>query len=353
MNFSTEEMVDMIFIIGESYRNCLLASRIYKERYPDRRQPQVSSFEHLLERFTTTGNVKYAAAKQEKTVVNEDNETMVLAAVADNPHVSQRTISTNLSISCRSVRRILKKHQYHPYKVQLHQELQPADYEMRENFCQIMQNKLEREPDVYNCILFTDESTFHNNGFVSGHNFHYYSDVNPHLVTETHRQNRWSLNVWGGLIGTYIIGPFFFDGNLTGQIFYNFLENNLNELLDDVPLLIRQNMWIQLDGAPAHFSVNVRELLNVRFPERWIGRGAPIGWPARSPDLTPLDFFLWGYVKTLVYKEPPTTPDDMKMRIRQAFRQITPQMLTRVQTSFRKRIYLCLRNQGAHIEQLL
>jgi hypothetical protein len=35
---------------------------------------------------------------------------------------------------------------------------------------------------------------------------------------------------------------------------------------------------------------------------RWIGRGGPIAWPPRSPDLTPLDIFLWGYVKNTVYQ---------------------------------------------------
>ncbi|KAJ4429330.1 hypothetical protein ANN_26334 [Periplaneta americana] len=35
---------------------------------------------------------------------------------------------------------------------------------------------------------------------------------------------------------------------------------------------------------------------------RWIGRGGPVAWPAQSPDLTPLDFFLWGCMKEKVYQ---------------------------------------------------
>lgn len=297
--------------------------------------------------------MKYKAPTRVKTVVNEDNEISVLSAVADDPHISQRTLSSDLDISLRSVRRILKKYHFHPYKVQLHQELLPSDYEARTNFCQLMESKLQTEPDFYSFILFTDESTFHNNGLVNGRNYHYYADVNPHVIAETHRQNRWSLNVWGGIIGNRVIGPIFFNGTLTGQMFYDLLDNNLNELLDDLPLLIRRNMWLQLDGAPAHFSGMVRGLLNERFQERWIGRGGSIGWPARSPDLTPLDFFLWGYVKSLVYQERPTTREAMELRIRQAFEQISPQMLERVRTSFLERIHMCLHNGGAHIEQLL
>jgi hypothetical protein len=47
----------------------------------------------------------------------------------------------------------------------------------------------------------------------------------------------------------------------------------------------------QQDGAPAHYLEEVREYINTRFPGRWIARAAPIAWPPRSPDLTPLDFF--------------------------------------------------------------
>ena len=45
------------------------------------------------------------------------------------------------------------------------------------------------------------------------------------------------------------------------------------------------------DGDPPHFSCFVTDILNERFPDAWIGRGGPIPWPPRSPDLSPLDFF--------------------------------------------------------------
>ncbi|EZA48610.1 hypothetical protein X777_13623, partial [Ooceraea biroi] len=44
-----------------------------------------------------------------------------------------------------------------------------------------------------------------------------------------------------------------------------------------------------------------RNILNESFPDRWTGRGGRISWPARSPDLTPLDLFLWGHLKNEVF----------------------------------------------------
>lgn len=53
-------------------------------------------------------------------------------------------------------------------------------------------------------------------------------------------------------------------------------------------------------GSPPHFSLNVRNRLNQQYPNKWIGK--PVNWPPRSPDLNPLDYFLWGYLKPVVYK---------------------------------------------------
>ncbi|KAE9536207.1 hypothetical protein AGLY_007430 [Aphis glycines] len=54
----------------------------------------------------------------------------------------------------------------------------------------------------------------------------------------------------------------------------------------------------------AHYTIPVREYLDREYPGKWIGRRGPIEWPPRSPDLTPIDFFLWGHLKTVVYKTP-------------------------------------------------
>ncbi|KZC08938.1 hypothetical protein WN55_00288 [Dufourea novaeangliae] len=74
-------------------------------------------------------------------------------------------------------------------------------------------------------------------------------------------------------------------------------------------------MWLQHDGCPAHYARRVRDALNELYPNKWIGRGGLVSWPLCSPDLTPLDYFLWGVLKNAVYQEVPTTPENMKQRI--------------------------------------
>lgn len=353
-NFSRNELIDMVFVLGECHKNCLLASRTYKARYPERqRHPREETFRNLLDRFLNTGSVEYPKRERKRTVSNEENEFSVLVSVTEDPYTSTRQLSRDIAISRTSVRRILNKHKFHPYHMQLHQELQPEDFRNRTNFCQWMQAKLNEDPIFPQKILFTDESTFHRNGFVNRHNFHYYNDENPRLFQVRYNQHKWSVNVWGGIIGTSVIGPFFFNGTLNAVEYSNFLQNHLQDLLENVPLARIRDMFFQHDGAPPHHARIVTEWLNDSFPQKWIGRAGPIRWPARSPDLTPLDFFLWGYVKNIVYKEPPTTADNMKDRIRDAFRTVTPELLIKVNTSLRKRIELCLNCGGQHFEHLL
>jgi hypothetical protein len=44
-------------------------------------------------------------------------------------------------------------------------------------------------------------------------------------------------------------------------------------------------------------------IFDMHFLGRGVGRDGQILWSPRSPDIKPLDFFLWGYVKDIVYNE--------------------------------------------------
>ena len=94
-----------------------------------------------------------------------------------------------------------------------------------------------------------------------------------------------------------------FSDRMTGQNYLDFLQNELPKQLEDVPLATRIAMYFQYDGAPSHYTRHVMQHLNDTFPNRWIGRGSTINWPPRSPDLTPLDFCLWGMMKSEVYRK--------------------------------------------------
>jgi len=93
-----------------------------------------------------------------------------------------------------------------------------------------------------------------------------------------------------------------FHSHFTGNTYEAFLRNELTGLLEDIPLMVRSQMYFQHDGVPPHYTRHVREYLNESFHNRWLGRGGPVAWALRSPDLTLLDCYLWGPMKTLVYQ---------------------------------------------------
>ncbi|GBM08565.1 hypothetical protein AVEN_69780-1 [Araneus ventricosus] len=104
------------------------------------------------------------------------------------------------------------------------------------------------------------------------------------------------------------------------------------------------------EGATPHFSISVREALNERFPNSWIGRDGTIPWPARSPYLTPLDFLFWGYIRNIVYSENITDISDLKSRIIAAIKTVTPQILHNTWREIDYRLDVCRATNGAHIE---
>ncbi|GFY03260.1 uncharacterized protein TNCV_1172201 [Trichonephila clavipes] len=73
-----------------------------------------------------------------------------------------------------------------------------------------------------------------------------------------------------------------------------------------------QELWFQQDGATCHTARATIDLLKNTLGDRLISRFGPVNWPPRSCDLTPLDYFLRGYVKSLVYADKPQTLDHLK-----------------------------------------
>lgn len=205
---------------------------------------------------------------------------------------------------------------------------------------------------VLSRVLWTDEATFHSNGGVNLHNTHYWSRTNPHWMREVQNQGRWSVNCWAGILGGRIIGPFFFNNQLNGDNYLEFIREELPILLEEVPLEIRQRILFQHDGCPAHFAINVREFLDANYPGRWIGRGSIFPWPPRSPDLTCLDFYLWGRVKDMVFATKPTTRDNMMERIRTCMQTISVSELETAVWSTRDRMLKCIENDGRQFEHL-
>ncbi|KFM75906.1 Transposable element Tcb1 transposase, partial [Stegodyphus mimosarum] len=108
------------------------------------------------------------------------------------------------------------------------------------------------------------------------------------------------------------------------------------------------------DGAPPHIARRVKDLLRASFgDDRVLSRHFRHAWPPRSPDLSPCDYWLWGYLKSQVYRDRPTSQGMLKDNIRRQCLTITPDMLYSAVRNIIPRLQLLLRNDVEHIEHFL
>ena len=167
------------------------------------------------------------------------------------------------NLSKSSFNRITHKElRWRPYRIQKRHALQRGDHQLRLNYCNWLVNRHHRFTVD---IIIGDEACFHMNGQVNIWNTRKYGqDRNAaHDFVHDISNDMRKVNVWVGLAGdNTILGPIFLDGNITGQVYLDMINQQV------VPQLhqrygrqrngaIRRKWWFQ-DGAPAHRSVIAR-----------------------------------------------------------------------------------------------
>ncbi|GFW72644.1 uncharacterized protein TNCV_3798721 [Trichonephila clavipes] len=170
------------------------------------------------------------------------------------------------------------------------------------------------------------------------------------------------VTAWCGFTGSFIIGPFFFEtqfpvnGWITETVNAQCYLTLLRETV--VPCLIQRgrvsNVTFMQDGATSHTAKLVKAFLIQTFGEdRIVSRRCRYPWPPRSPDLTPADFWLWGYLKSRVYLSGPSSLSELKDAIRREASSIHPDMLHSAVAGFVTRLECLLPCGGGHVEHIL
>lgn len=290
MVFTHEEKCDIMEAYIFQRKNTIRAREHYSAMFPERAIPQRRYFLELYRQFRRNEEVFKKNRTKKQFVVSEEVEINVLGYFEAHPNNSIRELAREIDLSLGTIHKILKKYNFEPYKYRPVQTLHLNDDIRRMEFCEWFLHKCE-DPNFPRYVLWSDESNFSNKGMFNRKNYHFWSRENPFLAHPTNPQHRFSLNVWCGMIGSKIVGPFFYRGSLTGERYEDFMSHVLEDFVDNVNLMDRPRIYFQQDGAPAHNHHIVNALLERLFGPRWIGTHGPVLWPPRSPDLTPLDFF--------------------------------------------------------------
>ncbi|XP_062820735.1 uncharacterized protein LOC103282930 isoform X1 [Anolis carolinensis] len=267
--------------------------------------PTPKSIRRWYRQFEETGSL-HKGKSTGRPRTSEENVRRIQQSFLESPLQSTRCASRELAISHTTVWRISRQQRSiaKPCRLQLAWPLRAGDKRKRVELSDVML----QNADGLERLVFSGEATFHLGGEVGHHKVRVWGLKNP-PETVANESSSPQVTVFCAVSHKKIYGPFFFEGNaVTGQTYLRMLQNWLfPQLRDDC-----DDFVFQQDGAPWHRHPQVRRFLNATLPQRWIGHTGPqdsalFSWPPRSPDITPCDFFLWGYVKDCILVPPLAT----------------------------------------------
>lgn len=324
------------------------------------------SVRDLIAKFERTGSVT-DAPRSGRPKISDDVAIEISLASAEislqNSHgeSSTQAVATATGIPkttvWRSMRKILK---LFPYRIQNLHELLPRDHVLRLAFAQDFITHVELNDDWLDHIFWSDEAHFTLSGQVNTHNCRIWSTENPHAFVQSPLHDK-KVTVWCGLTSSFIIGPYFFHEideagvlqtvTVNGPRYLDMLEHFVVPQLQQMDAL--DHITFMQDGAPPHIARNVREFIQDRFGDRVISRYFHHSWPPRSPDLTPMDFWFWGFLKSAVYRHQPVDLENLRQSISNCIARITPDQLRSAVYHTIQRMQATIDTNGGHIENLL
>lgn len=346
-------------VFYENNQSVIATQRAFRRHFNIPRNdsvPQANTIRSWVRQLEETGStLRMDRHGRNRSIRTPENVERVRAAVLRSPHRSAQRHALALGISDRSVRRMLHMDlNFHPYKIMITQELIQTDYERRKNLCEQLLTQIAPEAVFFS----SDEAHFHLNGTVNKQNFRYWASDNPQVIHERPLHSP-KLTVWCAVSQLGVIGPYFFEeGGVTSTVtsdryvsmLSNFVHPKIEEIVETEGLA---DLWFQQDGATAHTALKSLTVLRRMFPGRLVSLRGDLEWPARSPDLSICDFFLWGYVKEKVFKHRPHNLPELRERIIEEINAIPRVICERAVQSFRDRLHQCVDNDGHHLKDII
>lgn len=357
--YSTQDHIKLVAFYYECGRNITLTLRKWSSEYKNRPKPNPDTVRKLIARFEQTGSV---LANNENRgspvrVKTPDNLQAIENLVQKDKNLSIRQLALRLGISVGSTWSIMREDLgIYPYKTQIRHEIPPSAIEKRYNFAAEMLELIDNKTLKIKNIIFSDEAHFQLNGSVNSQNYRHWGTEKPENIHEEPLHHK-RVTVWCGLTAEGLIGPFFTNETIDGDFYGFLLTQNIIPELEERNLIKRK--YFQQDGAPPHSTKENLAILNEAFKGRVIARGFPekfnkgMAWPPYSPDLTPLDFFLWGYLKDKVYRTKPRTLAGLRREIELEAGKIGPDICQRALESAVKRLRFIIATEGKHIENII
>ncbi|GFV03542.1 transposable element Tc3 transposase [Trichonephila clavipes] len=270
-----------------------------------------------------------------------------------DPRQADKTtrLSRLFSRTCGKIARNLSDNLHSPNPISIRELLCLIDYGQDRD----LPDFHGKTPSGDQRILFSDEAHFWLNGYVNKQNCRIWSEANPQVYVETPLHPE-KLTVWRALWAGGIIGPYFFKNDEGHNVTVNgerYRATTTNFFIPELNNHDVQELWFQQDGVTCYTARATIDLLKDTFGDRLISRFGPVNWPQRSCDLTPLDYFLWDYVKSLVYAVKSQTLDHLEDNIHRVIADIRPQMLKKVIENWTSRLDYIRASRGSSMPEIV
>ena len=155
---------------------------------------------------------------------------------------------------------------------------------------------------------------------------------------------------WAAIVDGRVLPLVWFETgeSVNGQRYLNLLQQSLWPEVRHIAT--RREYWYQQDGAPCHCSNECLNFLHGKFPDRLISRRSEHAWPAHSPDLSPLDYWFWGAIESVIYIQKPNSIPALKRMVNEAARAISEDEVRRAVANFNRRVRFCASHNGGYFE---
>lgn len=333
----------------------------------DKNPPTNDSILRMVKKFRSAGilqNMNKKHSGRTPTARTRDNTERVFEKVLSSPRKSQRRMCNELdpAITRSSLQRILRDLGAFSYKIQILHELRPCDFSARRDYCARVLANLYENPAFLDNWWWSDESHFLLSGHVNRQNIRFLGWSSPEEYEQRPLHSQ-KVTVWCALSKHGIIGPYYFEDERGTAITINsaryrdlVIQRFHGDLYAfcDIHGMDFDAQVFQQDGAPPHTGQGNLEYLEYLFPNQLISRLSDFPYPPHSPDLSPLDAFLWGCIKENCFRDPvPRTCNELKRNIETVIQSIHPLSCYAMVQRIVERMECCLARNGEHLEHVL
>ena len=353
--FTKDQEVWVILEYGK-LNNITLVRRSYRVHFKiqAKKVPYFNAFKRLVTRFLSSKGQVRPQVPPGPPPISQDTVGLVkdffMRQRRSKKPVSLISAASSLNLSKTTIWRVVRlKLKWFPYKAKLVQPLTEQHKAGRVSACNFF---LLQDITWFDKVIWSDEKWFVRRTRPNKQNERYWEPFDPEIEVDCRVQGDEKVMCWCGLInGKIIIHWFNKNESVNGATYLKMLKTAVWPKVRAVAT--RNQYWFQQDGATPHTTIPVRGWLQEKFGDRVISRWMAHPWPAKSPDLSPLDFWFWGVAMTELRRVPPMTINQLKQTVEDFASSVDPDEIGRVVRSVQVRARACIGADGGAFEYRL